>query len=118
MEIESSGALRVAAGSRISQVSLLSFSRTDQHKPRSLSLMSTAQILVSMSRHKPEKVGDHDTHWYAKVGTKVYIFDRVLTSSGNHGKPVKSLKKVPCMEKSWTLKKPEMIMEKLWNFVK
>ena len=73
MEIESSGALRVAAGSRISQVSLLSFSRTDQHKPRSLSLMSTAQILVSMSRHKPEKVGDHDTHWYAKVGTQAYI---------------------------------------------
>ena len=66
-EIESSGALRVAAGSRISQVSLLSFSRTDQHKPRSLSLMSTAQILVTTSRHKPEKIGDHDFHWYSKV---------------------------------------------------
>ena len=32
---------------------------------------------------------------------------RVPTSSGNHGKPGKSLKKVPCMEKSWNLKKPE-----------
>ena len=30
----------------------------------------------------------------------------VPTSSGNHGKPGKSLKKVPCMEK-WNLKKPE-----------
>ena len=26
---------------------------------------------------------------------------RVPTSSGNHEKPEKSLKKVPCMEKSW-----------------
>ena len=30
---------------------------------------------------------------------------RVPTSSGNHGKPGKSLKKVPCMKKSWNLKK-------------
>ena len=34
-------------------------------------------------------------------------YNRVPTSSGNHGKPGKSLKKVPCMEKSWNLKKPE-----------
>ena len=26
------------------------------------------------------------------------VNDRVLTSSGNHGNPGKSLKKVPCME--------------------
>ena len=32
---------------------------------------------------------------------------RVPTSSGNPGKPGKSLKKVPCMEKSWNLEKPE-----------
>ena len=31
---------------------------------------------------------------------------RFTTSSGNHGKPGKSFKKVPCMEKSWNLKKP------------
>ena len=30
---------------------------------------------------------------------------RVHTSSGNHGKPGKSLKKVPCMEKSWNFVK-------------
>ena len=30
---------------------------------------------------------------------------RVPTSSGNHGKPGKPLKKVSCMEKSWNLKK-------------
>ena len=39
---------------------------------------------------------------YAQYGE-----DRVPTSSGNHGKPGKSLKKVPCMEKSWNLKKTE-----------
>lgn len=68
LETESSAALRVAAGSRISQVSLLTHSRTDHHKPRSLSLLSTAQVLCAISRHKPEKIGDHDTHWYSKVG--------------------------------------------------
>ena len=29
---------------------------------------------------------------------------KVPTSYGNHGKPGKILKKVPCMEKSWNLK--------------
>ena len=37
---------------------------------------------------------------------KIYS-SRVPTSSGNHGIPGKSLKKVPCMEKSWNLKKTE-----------
>ena len=32
---------------------------------------------------------------------------RVPTGSGNHGKPGESQKKVPGMEKSWNLKKPE-----------
>ena len=66
-ETESSSALRVAAGSRISQVSLLTHARTDHNKPRSLSLKLTAQVLTNISRNKPEKVGDHDTHWYSKV---------------------------------------------------
>ncbi|XP_052269181.1 leucine-rich repeat-containing protein 9-like isoform X5 [Dreissena polymorpha] len=66
-ESESSSALRVAAGSRISQVSLLTFSRTDQSRPRSLSLLSTSQIMCAMSRNKPERVNDHDTHWYSKI---------------------------------------------------
>ena len=38
-------------------------------------------------------------------------FLRVPTSTGKHGK---SHKKVPCMEKSWNLKKTE----KSWHFVK
>ena len=37
-----------------------------------------------------------------------YSLLRVPTSSRNHGKPGKSLKKVPCIEKSWNLKKSEL----------
>ena len=45
----------------------------------------------------------------------IWVFDghskgglgRVPTSSGYHGKSGKSLDKVPCMEKSWNLKKPK-----------
>ena len=44
------------------------------------------------------------TKW--RIGTKDTIY-RVPTSSGNHGKPGKSRKKVPCMEKSLNLKNPE-----------
>ena len=36
----------------------------------------------------------------------IFRLHRVPTSSGNHGKPGKSLKKVPCMEKSWNVEKP------------
>ena len=39
---------------------------------------------------------------YAKASFK----HRVPTSSGNHGKPGKSHQKLPCMGKSWNLKKP------------
>ena len=39
--------------------------------------------------------------------TKLSQLIRVPTNSGNQGKPGKSLKKVPCMEKSWNLKKTE-----------
>ena len=42
------------------------------------------------------------------------VLYRVPTSSGNNGKPGKSRKKVPCMEKSWNLKRPWIIMENHW----
>lgn len=82
LEGESSAALRVAAGSRISQVSLLTHSRTDHHKPRTLSLLSTAQVLAATSRHKPEKVGDHDTHWYSKI-TSLNLDSQHITKLSN-----------------------------------
>ena len=41
---------------------------------------------------------------------------RVPTSSGNHGEPGKSPKKVPCMEKSWNLKKELINHGKVMGF--
>lgn len=70
-EIEATSALRVAAGSRISQLSLLSHARTNPDKARSLSLMSTPHILEKLSRNKPEKIGDHDNQWYLKVSDRL-----------------------------------------------
>ena len=67
LEEESTAALRMAAGSRISQVSLLSFARTDVEKPRSLSLQSCAQILGYHSRHKPDRKGETDLMWLTHV---------------------------------------------------
>ncbi|XP_077999840.1 leucine-rich repeat-containing protein 9-like isoform X2 [Glandiceps talaboti] len=68
-ESEATAALRMAAGSRISQVSLLAHSRTDKTRPRSLSLASYAQILWSTSRNKPDRVGENDSQWYLQVTT-------------------------------------------------
>ncbi|XP_077863786.1 leucine-rich repeat-containing protein 9-like [Saccoglossus kowalevskii] len=68
-ESEATAALRMAAGSRISQVSLLAHSRTDRVKPRSLSLASCAQVLWSTSRHKPDRVSETDSQWYLQVTT-------------------------------------------------
>ena len=42
-----------------------------------------------------------------KKTNKKWVLIRVPTSSGNHEKPGKSQKKVPCLEKSWNLKKTE-----------
>lgn len=66
-ETEATAALRVAAGSRISHLSIMTHARTDTNKPRSLSLMPTPHILERISRNKLEKVNDHDSHWFLKV---------------------------------------------------
>lgn len=66
-ESESTAALRMAAGSRISQVSLLAHSRTDLVRPRSLSLLTCAQLLSQMSRNKPDRINENDSEWYLKV---------------------------------------------------
>ncbi|PIK59195.1 hypothetical protein BSL78_03892 [Apostichopus japonicus] len=57
----------MAAGSRISQVSLLAHSRTDLVRPRSLSLLTCAQLLSQMSRNKPDRINENDSEWYLKV---------------------------------------------------
>ncbi|XP_072171420.1 leucine-rich repeat-containing protein 9-like [Diadema setosum] len=68
-ETEATAALRMAAGSRISQVSLLAHTRTDQSRPRSLSLASCAQLLTTVSRNKPDRQSENDSEWYSKVTT-------------------------------------------------
>lgn len=77
-ELEATAALRVAAGSRICQLSLLTHARVDSHKPRSLSLMPTAEILEKQSHHRPEKISDSDTHWYLKV-TSLFLDNQHIT---------------------------------------
>lgn len=66
-ESETTAALRLAAGSRVSQVHLLSHARTDLHQPRTLSLHATAQVLVQSSRCVPDRVIDHEGHWLYKI---------------------------------------------------
>ena len=49
-------------------------------------------------------------NFYIKLSMEISgkgLFHRVPTSTGKPGKPGKSQKKVPCMEKSWNLKKTE-----------
>ena len=57
-----------------------------------------------------------------QMKTTEYIQDSVPTSSRNHGKPGKSLKKVPCMEKIMEFEKPlnnhGKIIGILWNSLK
>ena len=53
-----------------------------------------------------EKVDFEKNEQMTKKPTKLPR-GRVPTSTGKPGKPGKSQKKVPCMEKSWNLKKTE-----------
>lgn len=66
-ENEMAMALRVFAGSCISQLSLLTNSRMDTVMPRSLAIGSGAHIITTYSRLKPDKVSDADISWYSKV---------------------------------------------------
>uniref|UniRef100_A0A673J9S6 Leucine rich repeat containing 9 n=1 Tax=Sinocyclocheilus rhinocerous TaxID=307959 RepID=A0A673J9S6_9TELE len=49
MEEEAGAAIQVAAQSRINQASLMTHSRTDSERPRSLSLLSSAHLLTQIS---------------------------------------------------------------------
>ena len=48
-------------------MSLLALLRTDTYQPCSLSLASTAQVLVQTRRIKLDRTGDQDNFWYSKV---------------------------------------------------
>ncbi|XP_070181590.1 leucine-rich repeat-containing protein 9-like isoform X2 [Littorina saxatilis] len=81
-EKESQMALRVAAGSRISQLSLLTNSRTDSMLPRTLSLGCGAHKIAHNSRLKPSKGSDQDTSWYSTV-TTVNLDGQHITKMSN-----------------------------------
>ena len=60
-------ALKMAAASRPSSFSILAHARTDQSKPRTLSLVPTAQAILANSQNKPVKLMDEDSQWFQKV---------------------------------------------------
>ena len=63
--------------------------------------------LSSLEGRRDEWRDDYILNKIARQKFRVCAYCRVPTSSGNHGKPGKSPKKVPCLEKSWNLKKTE-----------
>ncbi|KAM7375862.1 hypothetical protein PAMP_005628 [Pampus punctatissimus] len=68
-EEEAADAVQMAAGSKINQTSLLAHSHTDSERPRSLSLLSTAQLLCVLSP-APWGLGhDLDPDWTEKITT-------------------------------------------------
>ena len=69
-EEELTVALRQAASSRISSFTILAHSRTDSNVVRSLSLASTASIILKHSKHKPVLLGEEDTNWLENVSVK------------------------------------------------
>ena len=64
---EMTTALKMAAASRPSSFSILAHARTDQSKPRTLSLVPTAQAILANSQNKPVKLMDDDSQWFQKV---------------------------------------------------
>ncbi|XP_040916935.1 leucine-rich repeat-containing protein 9 [Toxotes jaculatrix] len=66
-EDEAADAVQMAAGSKINQASLLAHSRTNSGRPRSLSLLSTAQLLCLLS-HAPWGVSQElEPDWTAMI---------------------------------------------------
>ena len=69
----------------------------------STSILKALPGKFDIKRHSPSIL------YLSVFSYQTYVFgallNRVPTSFGNHGKPGKSLEKVPCMEKSWNLKK-------------
>ncbi|XP_074547471.1 leucine-rich repeat-containing protein 9 isoform X2 [Halichoeres trimaculatus] len=68
-EEEAADAIQMAAGSKISQASLLVNSRTNDDRPRSLSLLSTAQLLCIPSPANWSMSTELEPGWTAKITT-------------------------------------------------
>ena len=68
---EMTTALKMAAASRPSSFAILAHARTDQSKPRTLSLVPTAQAILASSQNRPVKLQDDDSQWFIKVWVKM-----------------------------------------------
>ncbi|KAM3871256.1 leucine-rich repeat-containing protein 9 [Diretmus argenteus] len=68
-EEEAAAAVQMAAGSRINQGALLVHSRTDSERPRSLSLLSTAQLLCQLSSAPWDLNREMAPGWTATITT-------------------------------------------------
>ncbi|KAK5857406.1 hypothetical protein PBY51_010654 [Eleginops maclovinus] len=66
-EEEAACAVQMAAGSKVTQASLLANSRTNSDRPRSLSLLSTAQLLCSFSPAASGLNQELEPDWTAKI---------------------------------------------------
>ncbi|XP_054470363.1 leucine-rich repeat-containing protein 9 [Anoplopoma fimbria] len=66
-EEEAAYAVQMAAGSKINQASLLVQSRTNSDRPRSLSLLSTAQLLCPLSPAPQGLTRELELDWTAKI---------------------------------------------------
>lgn len=68
---EMTTALKMAAASRPSSFAILAHARTDQSKPRTLSLVPTGQAILASSQNRPVMLQDDDSQWFIKVLVKM-----------------------------------------------
>lgn len=76
---EMTTALKMAAASRPSPFAILAHARTDQSKPRTLSLVPTAQAILATSLNKPVKLQDDDSRWFIKVTEKKEVLSNSVS---------------------------------------
>ncbi|XP_043404866.1 leucine-rich repeat-containing protein 9 isoform X4 [Chelonia mydas] len=85
-EEEAAAALCFIAGSKISQASLLEHSRTDEARPRVLSVHPYAKILTQISKNKVDSQTHFSSSWYPRI--------TVLDLDGQHLSKIANLEKL------------------------
>ncbi|XP_041928695.1 leucine-rich repeat-containing protein 9 [Alosa sapidissima] len=86
-EEEAAAAVQVAMGSRINQACLLAHARTDAERPRSLSLLSAAQLLTHLKPSPFDPRYDLQPGWTSKI-TALNLDGQGLTRLSNLDKLV------------------------------
>ncbi|XP_036398728.1 leucine-rich repeat-containing protein 9 [Megalops cyprinoides] len=66
-EEEAAAAVQIAACSRINQAALIAHSRTERERPRSLSLLSAAQLLTRLSPNPWDLSAEPEPGWTSKI---------------------------------------------------